>query len=126
MFSNVLSADPVPTLRGIRLSAIVASLLVLATELPAQQADDDMLVIMSGSDTIAVERVRRTASRLDGELLIKAQKFRISYAARLAGVGRVMSLDNEFRQAGADPASLRLPASGCGGATCAILARGFQ
>jgi dienelactone hydrolase len=104
MFSNVFSADPVPSLRGIRMSAIVASLLVLVSELSAQQASDDMFVIMTGNDTIAVERVRRSASRLDGELLLKAQKVRISYGARLSG-GRVLTLDNEFRRADADPAS---------------------
>ena len=60
---------------------------------------------MSGADTIAVERVRRTPTRLDGELLLKAQKIRISYAARLVGVGRVVSLDNEFRQANAEASS---------------------
>lgn len=96
---NVISADPM-----IRLSAVLASMLVLAAELPAQQADE-MLVVTSGADTIAVERVRRTASRLDGELLIKGAKVRFSYAARLAGVGRVLQLENEFRRADADPAS---------------------
>src|SRR5512134_740016 len=98
MLRNILSADP-----PIRLSAIVAAMVVLASELKAQA--DDMLVIVSGNDTIAVERVRRTSSRLDGELLIKQQKIRISYAARLVGVGRVVSLDNEFRRGDADAAS---------------------
>ena len=98
MLRNILSADP-----PIRLSAIVAAMVVLASELSAQA--DDMLVIMSGTDTIAVERVRRTPLRLDGELLMKAQKIRISYAARLAGVGRVVTLDNEFRRGDADAAS---------------------
>lgn len=83
--------------------SVTAAMLVLAAELNGQT--DDMLVIMSGSDTIAIERTRRTASRLDGELLLKQQKIRISYAARLVGVGRVVSLDNEFRRADADAAS---------------------
>jgi dienelactone hydrolase len=91
----------------IRLTAIAGAIVVLASELAAQ-ARDDMLVIMAGTDTIAVERVRRTATRLDGELLIIPQKIRISYAARLAGPGRVVSLDNEFRQANAAPASAPL------------------
>jgi dienelactone hydrolase len=99
MFRNVVSADP-----PIRLSAVAAAMVVLVSELPAQTGDE-MLVIMSGKDTVAVERVRRTATRLDGELLLKGQKIRISYAARLAGPGRVVSLDNEFRQAGTDPSS---------------------
>ena len=100
MLKPMFSADP-----PIRLSAVVAAMLVLVSELPAQQPSDDMLVITSGSDTIAIERVRRTATRLDGELLLTGQKVRISYAARLAGVGRVVSLDNEFRRADAPPTS---------------------
>ena len=99
MSRTVVSADP-----PIRLSAVAAAMLVLVSELPAQ-TNDDMLVIMTGKDTIAVERIRRSATRLDGELLLTGQKVRISYAARLAGVGRVMSLDNEFRRADALPSS---------------------
>ncbi|HKP28273.1 MAG TPA: alpha/beta fold hydrolase [Gemmatimonadales bacterium] len=100
MLREYLPASP-----SVRLPAIVASLLVLASELSAQQPADDMLVIMTGSDTIAVERVRRTPNRLDGELLLKQQKVRISYAAKLVGVGRVISLDNEFRRGDADLSS---------------------
>ncbi len=85
----------------IRLSAL-ASLLVLTADLPAQT--DDMLVVTSGADTIAVERVRRTASRLDGELVVRNMKARISYVARLAGVGRVVQMESVFRQADAGPA----------------------
>lgn len=99
MLKPMFSADP-----PIRLSAVVGAMLVLVSELPAQQPSDDMLVITSGSDTIAVERVRRTATRLDGELLLKAQKVRISYTARLSG-GRPLTLDNELRRADAEPAS---------------------
>jgi len=98
MLRNFLSADP-----PIRLAAIAAAMVVLVSEVEAQT--DDMLVIMTGKDTIAVERVRRTATRLDGEMLLKAQKIRISYAARLVGAGRVVSLDNEFRRGDADAAS---------------------
>ena len=99
MLKPMFSADP-----PIRLSAVVAAMLVLVSELPAQQPSDDMLVITSGSDTIAIERVRRTATRLDGELLLKAQKVRISYTARLSG-GRPLTLDNELRRADAEPSS---------------------
>lgn len=96
---NVVSADP-----SIRLSAVLVSLVVLAAELPAQQADD-MLVLTTGADTIAVERLRRTPTRLDGELLIIGPKARVSFAAQLVTVGRVMEFTSEFRRADADPAS---------------------
>jgi hypothetical protein len=88
MLRNILSADPAPSMRGVRLAAIAAAMVVLVSEVHAQTAQtDDMLVIMTGTDTVAVERVRRTPTRLDGELLLKTQKIRISYAARLVGVG---------------------------------------
>jgi hypothetical protein len=86
------------------MSAIVRRDGARVSELSAQQPSDDMLVIMTGNDTIAVERVRRTPTRLDGELLLKTQKIRISYARASSG-GRVVSLDNEFRRADAEPSS---------------------
>ena len=61
-------------------------------------------VLHTASDTIAIERVKRSAWRLEGDLLFKAANQRWHYVAGLGPEGLVRTLDNEFRFA-ADPSA---------------------
>lgn len=75
---------------------------VAPTGLPGQAAD--MLVLTRGSDTIAVERLRRTATALQGELVDRLQRIRWSYAATLSPPPEsVLKLENAVRRADQDP-----------------------
>lgn len=90
-----------PRMRGVTLS-LLASL--AASSLPPKAgAQTEMLVLTRGSDTIAVERLRRTPTRLEGELVDRVQKVRWGYAVTLAE-GRVVRMENAIRRADGDPA----------------------
>ena len=69
--------------------------------LPAQQGDAFVLLLASG-DTIAVERITRTADRLAGELLMPSAGVRFSYTATLAPDATVTRLENALRPAAAE------------------------
>jgi hypothetical protein len=56
-------------------------------------------LLMSGADTIAVEAVRRTAGRLEGELVFRSANQRWHYVATISANERVTTLENEFRLA---------------------------
>ncbi|MEO6445601.1 MAG: alpha/beta fold hydrolase [Gemmatimonadaceae bacterium] len=89
--------------RGL-LVALVAPVLALQS-LPAQAPARDLLVLLRGTDTIAVERFVRTASRLDGEMLLKAANARFTFSVDVAADGGAVRLENAFRQATADVTS---------------------
>lgn len=84
-----------------RLVTGLLSALALVTE--AAAAQDDLLVVTRGADTIVVERVRRGGLRMDGEMLIPQMRARINYSVVLGLGGNVVRMDTEFRQASADP-----------------------
>ena len=86
--------------------AVVSALLLTPASRAAAQGD--MLVLTRGTDTIAVERLRRTTTRLDGELVIRPARARFSYALTMAPDGRAMKLENHYRSADADIASTPL------------------
>lgn len=68
-------------------------------------ARGDLLILISGDDTVAVERVRRVGNRLDGELLIKAANARFTYSVEVDAEGGATRLYNAYRPASADTAS---------------------
>ncbi|HEX9893485.1 MAG TPA: alpha/beta fold hydrolase [Gemmatimonadales bacterium] len=86
--------------RSVRRSVLFLAALGLAAEGVAAQ--DDMLVVTRGTDTIAVERVRRTGLRMDGELLIPQARARFNYSVVIGPGALVTQLENEFRRADAD------------------------
>lgn len=88
-------------MRHERLTALVTTgCLHLATPVAAQE----MFVLLRGEDTIAVERVARTPSRLDGETLSRVLGIRFTWALTLSE-GQAVKLENEFRQPADDPAA---------------------
>jgi dienelactone hydrolase len=68
-------------------------------------AQDDMLVLTRGNDTIAVERVRRTGLRFEGELLVIPLRARFNYSAVINMGGVITRMENEVRRGDADPGS---------------------
>ncbi len=84
--------------------AVAASSLLALVTPTRGEAQTEMLLLLRGTDTIAVERIHRTPNRLDGELVDRIQKLRWSYAATLQD-GLVIKLHNEVRRADADPTS---------------------
>ena len=63
------------------------------------QAQSGSFVLSSGNDTISVERFRRTATRLEGEMLVRIGAARLKYDAVIGPDGMVTSLTNRFWQA---------------------------
>ncbi|GMV10615.1 MAG: hypothetical protein AMXMBFR55_23490 [Gemmatimonadota bacterium] len=75
----------------------------------AQGADRrDMLLLLSASDTISVERFSRTPTRFESEMLIRAANARFTLGVDLAPDGAALALQNAYRQGAADPASAPL------------------
>jgi len=73
--------------------AIAFLLLASPAALCAQGASSYTLVLRTaGGDTIAIERVTRTPTRLDGDLLVRASNIRLEYGADLAPDARVTRL----------------------------------
>jgi hypothetical protein len=94
-----------PLRRFAAVLTVVAATLCLVTPraLPAQGAPrGDLLVLLSGSDTIAAERVTRTRARLDGELLIKPANARFTLRVDVDAQGGATLLVNDYRPATAD------------------------
>jgi dienelactone hydrolase len=67
-------------------------LAVAPAALSAQGAPSYTLVLRSGGDTLAIERVTRTPTRLDGDLLVRAGGIRLEYGADLAPDARMTRL----------------------------------
>src|SRR6185295_195196 len=76
-------------------SLLIGSLVLTAVvpkALPPQEASDrGALVLVTGKDTIVVDRFIRTADALEGSIVVKGQP-RIDYLATLAPSDRVRSL----------------------------------
>ncbi len=83
--------------------APVLALALFGAAAEVAEAQGDMLVLTHGNDTISVERVRRVPGRLDGELLVRMLKQRVTYAAMLTPEGDVVRLENEYRRGDQDP-----------------------
>lgn len=79
---------------------MLPAVLFLALPHPAA-AQQEAFVMLRGADTIAVELFRRTASRLDVDLVERASRTRFTFAATVAPSGLVSRLENEFRRADA-------------------------
>lgn len=83
-----------------------AGLLLLLTA-PVAAAQEVTYVVRRGSDTVAVETVRRTAGRLEATLLDPGQRVRWRYAATLGPGETVVRFENSFALAsdtiGAEP-----------------------
>lgn len=69
----------------------LASLVALPATAAAQTST---FVILRGADTLGIERVTRTASRLDGVFLEKTQGVRIRYAAALGDSGTISRFES--------------------------------
>jgi hypothetical protein len=67
-----------------------------------------MFVLRRGSDTLAVERLRWSPGRLDGELVDRLLKLRWTFAVTLGSDGVVSRMENQVRRADADPVSKAL------------------
>ncbi len=63
------------------------------------QAQSGSFILSSGKDTVSVERFRRTATRLEGEMLVRIGSVRLTYDASIAPDGLVTTLTNRFWQA---------------------------
>src|SRR6266498_1016436 len=60
-------------------------------------------VLKHGADTVSVERFTRTASRLEGELLIKQMGIRLRYDITIGPDGLVPRMEHRFWQAADAP-----------------------
>ncbi len=78
--------------------AVVAFLLSASTPAAAQTTTRTFL-LKAGADTIAVEVVRRSPGRLEGDLVFRAANQRWHYVATIGGDEMVSALVNEFRPA---------------------------
>ncbi|MFL5477617.1 MAG: DUF2911 domain-containing protein [Gemmatimonadaceae bacterium] len=77
-----------------------------AIPLGAQTAEPAYIVTRLGNDTVAVERFTRSASKLEGDLLLKYPRVRVMhYIADLGPGGEIKSLATTVRRAGADPSA---------------------
>jgi len=84
-------------------SAVLTAGLALAMAFPTQAGGQtEMLVLTRGVDTISVERLHRTPTRLEAELVDRIQKVRWSYAVTLQD-GRAVRMENAIRRADGDP-----------------------
>ena len=92
--------------RSITATVVVISGMSVAPKARAQgTATGDLLILTSGTDTIAVERVRRGPRRLDGDLLLKGANARFTYSIELDEQGGASRLRNAFRPASASAES---------------------
>ncbi len=82
------------------LPLLFALLTSVASTVAAQRRD--AFVLLVGNDTIAVERFVRSSTRLESELLFRAQNGRFTFSATLNPDGTVSRLDNAYRSADAD------------------------
>jgi dienelactone hydrolase len=91
-----------PRLTPSRLFPGLALTLLAAVPAPAS-AQGDMLLLMRGPDTVAVETLRRAPGRLDVELVDRSTKARMSMALTLTPSAQVVKMENQYRRADADP-----------------------
>ena len=92
--------------RSITATVVVISGMSVAPQARAQgTATGDLLILTSGTDTIALERVRRGPRRLDGDLLLKGANARFTYSIELDEQGGASRLRNAFRPASASAES---------------------
>jgi hypothetical protein len=71
----------------------------LAAPTASAQAPVRTILLLTATDTIAVEQVTRGPGRLEGDLLFRGGNQRWHYVATLDAVEEVTALDNEFRAA---------------------------
>ena len=112
-------------LTSIRRAAIVITVAGCATasQTPVATSTPGMFVTTLGSDTVAVERYTRTASRLEGDYLSRFQGARlVHYVADLAPDGRMRSVSYTETRLGpnAPPAMLTTTTISDGTATVAV------
>jgi len=75
----------------------------------AAQVGGDLLIRLTGADTIAIARLRRTTAGLEGELLISPANARFTYRIHVDAAGGATPLVNEFRPATAAADSAPVP-----------------
>lgn len=101
-----MPAQSMHRVAGLAALVATAALPFTARTLQAQGAPrGDLLLLLSATDTIAVERLVRTRSRLDAELLIKPANARMTLRVDVDAEGRATSLTNDVRMATADVSS---------------------
>ncbi len=93
------------SLRALLLAVMLATLALAGPAQAQATGQGDLLILISGDDTVAVERIRRVAGRLDGELLIKAANARFTYSVEVDAEGGATRLTNAYRPAAADTSS---------------------
>jgi len=83
--------------------ALMLSLLLLPARVPPQQGSAAGFVTVLGRDTVALESFRRSASRLDGDILLRAPRtVRYHYAIEFRPDGGVSRSVVDFTLPGAD------------------------
>lgn len=98
------------TFRFLRATRVAPLAVALASAIPlcaeAQGAGRrDLLILLAGNDTVSVERFSRTASRLEGEIVVRPANARFTLGVDVAADGAALRLQNAYRQASADVAS---------------------
>lgn len=79
---------------------LLSSLFLLAAVPPAA-AQQEAFVMLRGNDTIAIEVFRRSAARLDVDLVERMSRSRLTFAVTLGRSGLASRIENQFRRADA-------------------------
>jgi len=82
-----------------RCFTLVLSAVAVGSPPASAQAPVRTILLLTGTDTIAVEQVTRGPGRLEGDLLFRGGNQRWHYVATLGPGDEVTALDNEFRNA---------------------------
>lgn len=92
---------------SLRRPALVGAVVAIVAAPPpvAAQGGGDLLLLLAGADTIARERVRRTDTALEGELLMPTANARFTYRIEVDARGGATRLVNDYRPATADTGS---------------------
>lgn len=86
--------------------AVLAGVAAATSPLRAQGAPPgDLLILLAGTDTFAIERITRGATRLDSELLVRVAGVRMSLGVELAPSGGATHFRMALRHATSDSAS---------------------
>jgi uncharacterized protein len=85
-----------------RLTSFSVGLALAAAPIGMRAQQRDALILLTGNDTVAIERFSRTRDRLESEVLFKAQGIRFTFAATLRPNASVSRLENDYRPVGAD------------------------
>ena len=88
-------------LLAIRLATAAIAAAVPASVLAAQERST--FVVLRGNDTLAVERVARTARRVESDLAVRAQGVRLQFGLALAPGALVSSMDIAVRMMASAP-----------------------